>query len=528
MRKPNTTQRAPFHTTNLCSRPTTPKSGVSPLDKAMPSQKTSRLPAEHKLAPHHTIRMSSASTRVKSPWFEEYLQSFSSSPNTSSAPERTAGPGYRALWYKLKARVTNDPDTTPPSVSPAVSSGVSSILSSASSILSSAASSSVSTANYPTTPVPIEVHNITETRLNATMSDTPDPPILRLWNHWHTTLARTTPLLWAVLVLSVPIVLYAAWLVTHSRTFTAYFSARTNDARARQTFPSLWNTRDHWVLSSLISLWLHGRIPGDGIWTADNARSLRDKEDKSALQQLVRMGIYPLFIQDGGLRTTEEKKGGLGPWGRWTLRVWKQSKKRAVFEFAVPRARGWAIGEEAVENAQERERRRLDAKYIQFVSHLCLNKNLRRAARWRVAASGERLMDGQDGALRLATFGSKARPDVRVPWEMGATSRIRAFLPFKSDRNLRTGAKIDWAWANLANWLVGTRLLMGIHVPVVRIEAPDSQYIELDKEVLLIAQQSALDSDWDETFANFELRKAYRRAELNPADFLPDDFLTVD
>jgi hypothetical protein len=134
--------------------------------------------------------------------------------------------------------------------------------------------------------------------------------VSQLWHDVHALLTSPTPLFWALFVLSAPLVLYAAWLVTHSRTFTAYFESRTNAARARHTYPRLWNTRDHWVLSSLVSVWLRGRIPGDGMWKRDNARSLRAKEDKSALQKLVRMGIYPLFIQDGGAQ--DDGRAGRG------------------------------------------------------------------------------------------------------------------------------------------------------------------------------------------------------------------------
>ncbi|KAK7185760.1 hypothetical protein PSPO01_08010 [Paraphaeosphaeria sporulosa] len=473
--------------------------------------------------------MSFVSSRTTSPWAEDTLWSFSSSYSTSATASRTPEPGYRVLWDSLTGwGVPHDSSTASPRVTPTISAGVSS-RKSASSVLSSAspaASPNTPTATSASTSMPIEVHNITVTRIKATMSW---PSFnLCLWPGVHTALASTTPSLWACLVLSVPLVLYVAWLVTHSRTFTAYLEARTKHASARQTFPSLWNTRDHWVLSSLISLWLRDCIPGDGMWRGRNARSLRDKEDKSALQKLVRMGIFPLFIQDGGLRTTEVRKGGLGPWGWWTCRLWKQSKKCGVFEFVVPRARGWMIQEEAVTDAKEKARRRMDDNYIQFVYHLCRSKNLRRAARWRVAVSGQEWVGGEDRPLELTVHWSKAEPDRSVPWEMGATSCIRAFLPFKGDRILRKGARIDRLWGTVADWLMGTRLLTTIHVPVVRIEAPDSQYIELDKEILLIAQESGLDEDWDETLANFELRKAYRRAELDPADILPADFLTID
>jgi hypothetical protein len=202
-----------------------------------------------------------------------------------------------------------------------------------------------------------------------------------------------------------------------------------------------------------------------------------------------------------------------------------------VFEFVVPRARGWTLEDEDIEEKREKQRRKVDDKYMRFVFHLCNSKRLRRAARWRVAVSGETWVDDPNTGeqeLRLGTLRSKVGPDHRVPWEIGALSRIRALLPFKADRILRRGARTRDRWADVTNWLNGTRLLTSIHVPVVRIEAPDSQYIELDKEVLLIAQESGLDTDWDETMANFELRKAYRRVDLDPTHILPDECLLTN
>ncbi|KAL1610628.1 hypothetical protein SLS60_002298 [Paraconiothyrium brasiliense] len=372
----------------------------------------------------------------------------------------------------------------------------------------------------------MEDHNVTETRIDTTMVGT-DSLFARVWYKLCYDIAtlfdNRGELFWAAFVLSAVIVLYAAYLATKTRVFGVYFERRYEDALARQMHPRLWNTRHHWVLSSLISLWLRDRIPGDGPWKRANAASFRAKEDKSALHHLVRMGIYPLYIQDGGFATVQHKKGGLGPWGGWSWGLYKQSKKRAVFEFAVPRARGWMVDEKDVDDEEERVRRRVDKKYFDFVSLLVNGTRLRRAARWRVAVSGQRWTEPRDESepkrLVQRNFVSKVRPDTRVPSEAGAVSRFKSLLPFKPDRVLRKEMAIKAGWEKVENWVERCKLLTSIHVPVVRIEAPDSEMIELDKEVLLIAREANLGGEWDETVANYELRKAYRRVDQDPFDF---------
>ncbi|KAJ4349561.1 uncharacterized protein N0V89_008177 [Didymosphaeria variabile] len=381
--------------------------------------------------------------------------------------------------------------------------------------------------------VPLEFHNITETRIKASIVDTAMSKSLfmrfwyQLWYDIATLFHNRGELFWASFVLSAVIVLYVAYIATKSRLFSAYFKHRYDDALARHMYPRLWDTSHHWVLSSLISLWLRDRIPGDGPWKRNNAASLRAKADKSALQGLVRMGIYPLFIQDGGFGTVEEKKGGLGPWGGWSWGLYKQSKRRAVFEFVVPRARGWMLDEEEVTDPAEQERRRVDEKYFDFVSLLCNGTRLRRAGRWRVAVSGQTWSlpqkVGDPKRLVQRNFTSKFGPDHSVPSEAGAMSRFKALLPFKADQILREEVEIKAGWENVENWVERCRLLTSIHVPVVRIEAPDSEKIELDKEVLLIAREANLDREWDEAVAVFELRKAYREVDQDPFDFNLND-----
>lgn len=332
-----------------------------------------------------------------------------------------------------------------------------------------------------------------------------------------------------LLIFSALAILYLAYNHTKDKVRLMYFRARRQAALASGRHKSLWNTDRHWVLSLLIDQWLSGLLPGDGIWKRVNAHSLRMKKDKSALQKLIRMGIYPLFIQDGGMGTSEERKGVLSPWGWWSWPLYKQSKRRAVFEFVVPRARGWMIEDAMIDSEEEKERRRTDKQYLQFVTLLCESKRLRQAARWRVAASGmawgrEEGMDDQGDAALIKLVGrSKFSPDARVPREIGATSRFEVLLPFKPDRVLDRGVRHTEDMHDVKNWVTDGQLLTTVHVPIVRIEAPDSEYIELDKEVLLIAQNLGLDEEWDEPIANFALRKAYRKVDLDPdVDFLDE------
>ncbi|KAK3214518.1 hypothetical protein GRF29_19g449513 [Pseudopithomyces chartarum] len=56
-------------------------------------------------------------------------------------------------------------------------------------------------------------------------------------------------------------------------------------------------------------------------------------------------------------------------------------------------------------------------------------------------------------------------------------------------------------------------------LPIVRIEAPDDDDIELDKEVLLIAQNFRLDKEgWDEEVAQGYLADAYRENGIEPPE----------
>lgn len=301
---------------------------------------------------------------------------------------------------------------------------------------------------------------------------------------------------------------------THLR---SHLSHRLTTATATQFIP-LWNTKSWVVLSLLCDQWLRGLIPGDGMWTPRNAAALRAKEDTSALRKLVRMGIYPLYVQDGGGPfTAREKGGGVSAWGRVTLPVWRQSKRRAVFEFVVPRGRGWNEEDVAGLGREEQTRRREDAKYLLLMRTLVRSMALRRAGRWRTAATGivhVRARDLMDDRWETSKMG----PDPEVPVEVGATSCFKGFLPFKLDRILR-GGWVKSMMGSVRNWLQYGFLLSAVQLPIVRIEAPDDDDIELDKEVLLIAQNFRLDKEgWDEEVAQGYLADAYRENGIEPPE----------
>ncbi|KAF1976900.1 hypothetical protein BU23DRAFT_565567 [Bimuria novae-zelandiae CBS 107.79] len=353
-----------------------------------------------------------------------------------------------------------------------------------------------------------------------------------LIGHW-----RNHPIefIFEFLIFSVVVGLIAGYRGAKAIDTLQYYAEQEEKARSR-AYERLWNTPHWWVLAMLVDQWLRGLIPGDGMWTRDNARSLRQK-DKSALQQLVRMGIFPLYIQDGhGPRTVVEREGKIDQWGRVTPYVYKQSSQRAVFEFVVPRARGWMIEDENVMSADEHRRRKDDEPFMAFVQMLVQSKRIRRAARWRTTASAVLCVNLKDlpkkqrerrqqfpkarmpFPLRPVNMVTKFPPDPELPTEIGNTSWFRYLLPFKRDRIL-CGGYLAWKMEKILHWLRYGKLLTEIRLPIVRIEAPEDDEVELDKEVLLIAQNLDLDQEgWDETLAKLDLRRAYFEEDIEPLE----------
>lgn len=362
---------------------------------------------------------------------------------------------------------------------------------------------------------------VTETHVNSTVSAA--NPSATPW----TGLLDAVPgmqfawpagILYHLLVASVVVGFFVSfWWTRHLDTAEWWRERRLETRRAEQVW--LWNTPYWWVLSLVVDQWLRGLLVGDGMWTPKNAQSLRDKKDKSAMRQLVRMGIFPLFIEDGGGPTTATvREGSVNRWG-WpiVLSIFKQSKKRAVFEFVVPRARGWAIPDEEVKDRAERQRRIRDEAYITFVQMLQSGRRIRRATRWRVSATCKTTVRGLDArgreTRRIENIERWSDARFRVPSERGATSRFKLLLPFKMDRNLCTGY-LHGRLLEILNYLVHGTLLTRKRLPVVRIEAPDDDEIELDKEILLIGKELGLDVGWDEDLARHDLRQAYEDNEM--------------
>ena len=142
---------------------------------------------------------------------------------------------------------------------------------------------------------------------------------------------------------------------------------------------------------------------------------------------------------------------------------------------------------------------------------------LRRAGRWRTAATGivhVRARDVMDDRWETSKFG----PDPEVPVEVGATSWVKGVLPFKLDRIMR-GGWVRSMMKSVQNWLQCGFLLSAIQLPIVRIEAPNDDDIELDKEVLLIAQTFGLHKGgWNEELAQKHLVEAYRDNGIEPPE----------
>lgn len=301
-----------------------------------------------------------------------------------------------------------------------------------------------------------------------------------------------------------------------------YFKSRVSSAEIEAQRP-LWNQDSWWPLAVYINQWLDGRIPGDGFWNAENAKSLREHGDKETLKALVRHGIVPLYIQEAhGWKEIQEQEVVLD---RWTLLpkqmpVWKRSHtSRAVFEFAIPRARGWALPEESIDDIDERRRRLDDERYIAFLQKLVTGKYVRRATRWRIVATGwawtAATADEPAKVRECKVVNKNVKPETDYPYEEGAMSWYKAYLPFKKLRTIleaRGTNNLD-----IYRHLKFCEILRVPGIPVMRIEAADGVPGQhLDKEILFMANRMNLDHGWNEEVCRNLLRENYRNIGQEP------------
>ncbi|PVI00828.1 hypothetical protein DM02DRAFT_655073 [Periconia macrospinosa] len=258
-------------------------------------------------------------------------------------------------------------------------------------------------------------------------------------------------------------VLGYAFFKTRQQRLHASAEAAAKKQADKKWFERVWHSPRWIVLAGLCELFIHKVLPF-GFWGDAQGRSLQDWPNKEYLRKLLRMGIIPLYIQDGGLDTKQDQ-------GEYV-----QSKKRACFAFLVPMGYGYTTPDTV-----EPERR----PFVEFIRRLRDNRG------YRVAIS----MENHAGENC-----SSPAPDPSQPLEVGARHWFELLLPFLPDSVLQRarGTKADRLDQLATRTYPGLIDYPNRQSPIVRVEGSlYKQQQALDFWVYTIAQEVGLEEIWD-------------------------------
>ena len=208
-----------------------------------------------------------------------------------------------------------------------------------------------------------------------------------------------------------------------------------------------------------------------------------------ALRQLLEKGIIPLYIQDGGMSTTQTASWGASTTFPFiTLPRYRQTKSRAYFDFVIP-----------------------------HYEHEVVRKLIRLLCRNEAGHGVEYRLFNPD--IGWETPGKEKKPCApytrpSFPLSVGAESVVEVLLPFCPDRVVE---KTHEGCCPLEWYLKGRGadtipLLHYASFCVVRVEAGHWGHVELDNCVLNCAQEVGMEDRWP-------LDKAQRRAERELESF---------
>ncbi|PSN75180.1 hypothetical protein BS50DRAFT_643853 [Corynespora cassiicola Philippines] len=199
-------------------------------------------------------------------------------------------------------------------------------------------------------------------------------------------------------------------------TFYCYPTKLYSTRLKAHQYKFLWDTSDWRILVGLTELSLFNLLP----WTPffpPNPPSATHWPDKSYLQRLLRRGIIPLELQDGGVSTQRASPPSYAlNLGLATLHIprWLQSKKRAYFTFLVPYPEGYDRAPLPLHDSGRRT----------FIDALLNDAEKRYGA--VVRHLGRRTVQSRPGPPHLAL-------------EVGAEAPLEVLLPFLPDRVVRMG-----------------------------------------------------------------------------------------
>ncbi|KAF2742771.1 hypothetical protein M011DRAFT_481393 [Sporormia fimetaria CBS 119925] len=279
---------------------------------------------------------------------------------------------------------------------------------------------------------------------------------------------------WALWLLSIPLLYLLA--TRHEESLDEIDEIHAQNFIA---FRLAWcKVRSYRALAGLVEQWIYGRIPW-GPWDASYIQ--HHWPDKRFMKRLIRCGIIPLDIREGGTVTYQEEEEATRGW-RAAFPVIVKSRSRPYFEFLV-------IHPDAMRGMP-----RLNKARMRFL------KDLSTQERFPIT-----MVRFPDSALKEGTLEDCS---LRTPTEclaVGKRSRLPFLLPFKSDFVRKAGGTLKDSETvplhlkdHVQSPLNDMPLVACRDHTVIRVESLRGETERLDEFVYQIAFEAGLEDVWTE------------------------------
>jgi hypothetical protein len=296
--------------------------------------------------------------------------------------------------------------------------------------------------------------------------------------------------------------------------FALEFEAKRNDRQLyddetlRLQLREAWRT-DHWPpLLALTEQWVHGSIPW-GPWNADSIA--KRWPHKGYIKRLCRAGIIPLYIRNGGIMQFQISNLKIDGW-KFILPEYERSNGRAHFDFILPCP--WGMSQTSQELPE------LDIARMRF------RQLLKHQTDYAVTISYwkdgvQSFVPAEDSHFE---YSMHLKP-MREHFEIGARSRFKYLLPFKSEdvlkpmkelkgpmRLLRLTEYVHGNWKNTETTRAVERavpLLRHHDFAIIRIEALDYKKHKLDEWVYRKLNEAEMKDIWTLGDLSESLAKVY-------------------
>jgi hypothetical protein len=353
----------------------------------------------------------------------------------------------------------------------------------------------------------IKTVTLPSTQLNASLpTSSPANPIADLADPaaWLNTIKSTsfTDAFYLLLLSSIPIFFSLARIRQ-----AAIEDQKEEEDECETGFRVAWQqVAHHPALMGLVEQYIYGTIPW-GPWDASFIQNNWSK--KGYLKRLIRGGVIPIDIREGGVQIYQKSKL---KWNGWKVEppVYVQSKSRAYFEFVIVLPLG----------QPENPLLPLDEARRSFID------NLLSQDKYAVTVS----VYGARG-IHQRTYDTPQLPPSSAPLEVGGDSWFKFLLPFTKDRVLRRVAfnLFKKTWTQREARQVGVLQLAqmidypDITVPllarrpyaVVRVEALDYTPVRLDEFVFRMARRAGFTDVWIEDEMSRAVAKLYEEYRID-------------